>query len=276
MNEMKTIRMKNNREIPILGLGTWQQTGPTCTEVVKKALDMGYTHVDTAEIYGNEAEVGEGIKDAERSKLFITSKLWMTHYAKDDVLTACNDSLERLGTDYLDLYLMHWPRSDLNMKETLDGLKELYDQGKVKAVGVSNFTINHLKEILPYAQEIGLPITMNQVEFHPLLYQKELLEFCKEHDITVTAYSPLARGEVLENETLKRIAEKHDVSAAQIALAWLMHHGMVVIPKATSEKHLQSNLDSVEIALSSEEMDAIDGIDEQKRLIDPDFAEFDH
>jgi diketogulonate reductase-like aldo/keto reductase len=170
---------------------------------------------------------------------------------------------------------MHWPDSNIDMKETMRALKTLYDEGKVKAVGVSNFTITHLKQYLPYAKEIGLPIVMNQVEFHPLLYQKELLDYCTENGIAVTAYSPLARGEVFKNKTLQDISEKHNVTAAQISLAWLMHHGLVVIPKASSKEHLKSNLDADSITLSDEDIEAINTIDEQRRLVNPEFGEFD-
>lgn len=275
MEKMNNIMLQNKTEIPQLGLGTWQQTGPDCTRVVNDALDMGYIHIDTAEAYGNEEEIGKALVGVDRHKLFITSKLWISHYSYDDTIAACDTSLEKLGTDYLDLYLMHWPDSNIDMKETMRALKTLYDEGKVKAVGVSNFTITHLKQYLPYAKEIGLPIVMNQVEFHPLLYQKELLDYCTENGIAVTAYSPLARGEVFKNKTLQDISEKHNVTAAQISLAWLMHHGLVVIPKASSKEHLKSNLDADSITLSDEDIEAINTIDEQRRLVNPEFGEFD-
>jgi diketogulonate reductase-like aldo/keto reductase len=257
--------------MPVLGLGTWELTGNTCYNAVKIALKLGYTHIDTAEIYGNQSEIGNAISNFNRNNLFITSKVWYDNLHYNDVLIACEKTLEDLGIDYLDLYLIHWPNRNIPMRETFDALKELYDKGKVKSIGVSNFTIRHLKEAL----KISNLISVNQVEFHPFLYQKELLFFCEKHNIKIIAYSPLARTEVFSDKTIKTIANKYNKTPAQISLRWLLQKGIVVIPKASSKKHLKENLNVFDFEVSNEDMRKIDSIKTQKRLVNPDFTEFD-
>ena len=170
---------------------------------------------------------------------------------------------------------MHWPDKYLNMKEIFKAFKLLYDQGKIKAFGVSNFTINHLKDALEIAEEIDLPISVNQVEFHPLLYQEELLDFCKEKNIIITAYSPLAQGEIFKNQTLKEIANKYNKTAGQIALKWLLEKNIIVIPKTSSINHLQENL-NLNFELAKEDIEKIDKLNKNQRIVDPGFAEFDY
>ncbi|MAG01821.1 oxidoreductase [Candidatus Pacearchaeota archaeon] len=269
------IFLNNNTQMPLIGLGTWQMKHQTCIDAVKKSLDLGYIHLDTAEVYMNESEIGQAIKDFSREKLFITSKV-----APDDldyyrVLAACEESLARLETEYLDLYLIHWPNSKMNLPEVLKAFKKLYDEGKIKAFGVSNFTINHLKETLEITNQLNLPLSVNQVEFHPRLYQKELLDFCNQNNISITAYSPLAMGLVFEDKILTKIANNHNKTAGQISLRWLLDKNLVIIPKASSEQHLKENLD-LNFKLSEEETKEIDNIDESQRLINPRFAEFDY
>lgn len=273
---MVDITLKNGLTMPQLGLGTWQLQAEECKKVVLQALAAGYTHIDTAQMYANEDQVGAAISQigTPRKDLFITSKVWRSNLAKDDVRKACVSSLQKLGIDYLDLYLIHWPNKDIPIRQTLEGFKGLVDDGLVKSVGVSNFTIAHLKEALPIADELGLPLVVNQVEFHPSLYQRDLLDFCSQHDIVLTAYSPLGRGEDVDNAIVRDIAKQHDCSPAQVVLRWSLQKGCVVIPKASSKQHLEENLD-LDFLLSDEQMSLIDGLDKGNRVVDPDFAEFD-
>lgn len=272
MQPSKTV-LNNKTEIPSIGLGTWELNGSQCIHVVKKSLELGYRHMDTAEMYMNESEIGIAIKNFPREKLFITSKVWPEGLDYYKVLAACEQSLAKLETHYLNLYLIHWPNKVLNYEEILKAFKLLYQKGKIKAFGVSNFTINHLKDIIPICKKLNLPLTVNQVEFHPLLYQKELLEFCKKNKIIITAYSPLARGKITENEIIKEIAEKYDKTPSQISLKWLLQKEMVVIPKASSEEHLKQNLE-LDLKLNKEDVNKIDNIKEKTRIINPSFAEF--
>ena len=272
MVKIPEIKLNNGKSIPALGLGTWQLKGESCINSVKGAIEMGYTHIDTAEIYGNEEEVGRAIKETgiPRAELFITSKKFPFQLTYNSVIKSCEKSLKKLSTDYLDLYLLHWPKRKKNMKY-LEAFKKLLDEGKIKSFGVSNFTIHHLKDIFPTIENLGLKISVNQVEFHPLLYQKELLEFCKEKNIVMTAYSPLARGMVYENDILKEIGIKYNKTPGQISLRWLLQKDIVVIPKASSEKHLTENINVFDFKLKEEDVHRIDNIAERKRFINPPF-----
>ncbi|MBU0535682.1 MAG: aldo/keto reductase, partial [Nanoarchaeota archaeon] len=262
---MEYIKLKNGYQMPVIGLGTWKMKGSECINAVKTALKVGYTHIDTAEIYNNEDAVGKAIKDSDRSKLFITSKAFHDHLHHDDVIKACNGSLKALGTDYIDLYLMHWPNKDVPMKETLTAMKELLDAEKIKSFGVSNFTIAHLKEAL--ALDI-IPINMNQVEFHPYINQKELLDFCKKNRIVITAYCPNAHGEVIDDEVLQDISKEYSKTAAQVSQRWLLQKGMIVIAKSKSEEHIKENLDMFSWKLSDKDMKKIDGLHRDYRICD--------
>jgi 2,5-diketo-D-gluconate reductase B len=272
MIKIPEIKLNNGKSIPALGLGTWQLKGAICINSVKGAIEIGYNHIDTAEIYGNEEEVGRAIKETGtlRKELFITSKKFPFQLTYNSVIKSCEKSLKKLSTDYLDLYLLHWPKRKKNMKY-LEAFKKLLDEGKIKSFGVSNFTIHHLKDILPITESLGLKISVNQVEFHPLLYQKELLEFCKEKNIVMTAYSPLARGMVYENDILREIGIKYNKTPGQISLRWLLQKNLVVIPKASSEKHLAENINVFDFKLKEEDIKKIDSISERKRLINPPF-----
>ena len=264
-------------EIPQLGFGTWELRGETCIQAVKTALATGYRHIDTAEIYQNEEEVGTAIQQSNipRSEIFITSKAWQNNLTYDRVIKACNISLRKLKTDYIDLYLIHWPDKYLNMPAILRAFKHLKDQGKIKNFGVSNFTINHLKDTIKLVDEINLPITINQVEFHPLFYQKELLEFCNQQNIKITAYCPLAQGDVFKNPTLIEIGNKHNKNPGQVALKWLLQKGMIAIPRSANESHIKSNFE-LNFNLSEEDIETIDNIKIHERLVDPGFGEFDY
>ena len=273
---MVLVTLKNGLTMPQVGLGTWQLQGEECKKSVMQALAAGYSHIDTAQMYGNEEQVGAAVSQvgSARENLFITSKVWRSNLGKDAVRKACEESLKNLGTEYLDLLLIHWPNKDVPIRETLQGLKSCVDAGLVKSVGVSNFTIAHLKEALPIADELEVPIVVNQVEFHPSLYQSELLDFCSSNDIFLTAYSPLGRGDDIKESVVVDIAKVHDVSPAQVVLRWCMQKGCVVIPKASSKDHLEENLD-LDFSLSDEDVRRLDSLDRDNRVIDPDFGEFD-
>jgi len=273
--EIPKIKLNNGLNIPVIGLGTWKLNGEECIDSVKKALELGYIHIDTAEIYGNQREISEAIK-GNREKLFITSKVWHSNLDYDNVIKACDETLSDLGIKFIDLYLIHFPNRNIPIKETLRALKKLLDEGKIKSIGVSNFTIKHLKDSLDIAKEIDIKITNNQVEFHPLLYQKDLLDFCKENDVVLTAYSPLAKGMVKDNETLKRLGEKYGKTASQISLKWLLERGMIVIPKAVSKEHLKENLEIFDFNITKEDLEEIDSIDENNRITDPSIGEYDY
>ena len=266
-------KLKSSHKIPVVGLGTWELTGRTCFQAVKKAIELGYRHIDTAEIYGNQKEIGAAIKGFDREKLFITSKVWRSNLHYNDVLKACTLTLKELGIEYLDLYLVHWPNSSVPIEETISAMEHVYKEGKIRSFGVSNFNIPHLKEALKHAK---LPISLNQVEFHPYLYQKELLEFCKKNDIAVTAYSPLARGTILKNPVMVDMANRFGKQTSQIALKWLLQKGLVVIPKASSEEHLKGNLNLFGWELSEEDIMQIGGLNKNYRIVAPSFGEFDN
>ncbi|WP_458206964.1 aldo/keto reductase [Haladaptatus sp. NG-SE-30] len=259
--------------IPKLGLGTWQNTDPEeCAESVKYALELGYEHVDTAQVYDNEEYVGDGIEQASvaREDFFLATKVWIENLEHDDVLQSTETSLDKLGTDYVDLLYVHWPAREYDPEATLSAFDQLHDEGKVEHIGLSNFEPEHLDE----AQEVlDAPIFANQVEMHPLLQQDELVEYAQQNDITLVAYSPLARGEVFEVPELNDIAAKHEASEAQVSLAWLMQKDHVVaIPKATGHDHIEDNFAALDLELDDEDIETIDGIERTNREVDPDFA----
>ncbi|MEF8778653.1 MAG: aldo/keto reductase [Natronomonas sp.] len=258
--------------MPAFGLGTWQNEDPEeCKTSVQTALDTGYRHVDTAQAYGNEKAVGRGIAaaDVDRDDVFLATKVWIDNLAYDDVLESTQKSLDRLGTDYLDLLYVHWPSGEYEPDETLVALEELYEDGLIERIGVSNFEPSHVET----AQDVlDTPIFANQIEIHPLLQQRRLREFCAEEGIELVAYSPLARGRVFEIDTLSEIADDHGVSEAQVSLAWLRQNGITAIPKATGADHIRDNWASLELALDDSEMERIDALDEGRRLVDPGFA----
>lgn len=244
--------------IPKLGLGTWQNTGSECTETVRTALDVGYRHVDTAQAYDNEAAVGTGIarSDVDREAVFLTTKVWRSNLRYEDVLDSVHESLDELGVDYVDLLLIHWPHPRIPVAETLDAMTELHESGVVEHVGVSNFTRSQLREARRVAD---VPIVADQVLYHPYKDQSDLKQYCTANDVALTAYSPLARGDVLSDEVLGRIGERYDRTAAQVALRWLVQQdGVVAIPKSSSRTHLEENLAVFEFSLTDEEMARID------------------
>ena len=242
-------------KVPSLGLGTYRLTGDACEAAVERALGMGYRHVDTAQMYGNEAEVGRGLDDSgvERDEVFLTTKVWPSDFVHDRVISKTHESLKRLRTDYVDLLLMHWPPDGVPLGETLGAMRELQDEGSVLHIGVSNFSPTLLEEATEHAE-----IFCNQVQYHPYRSQDALLEQAQELDYLLTAYTPLSRGGVQEDATLQEIGGAHGKTATQVALRWLLQQDKVsAIPKATGEGHLAENLDVFDFGLSEEEMDRI-------------------
>ncbi|WP_459192953.1 aldo/keto reductase [Halosimplex sp. J119] len=259
-----------------LGLGTWQNTDPDqCAESVSTALELGYRNVDTAQAYENEESVGRGIAEADvpREEVFLATKVSTSNLAHDDVLSTTEESLEKLGTDYIDLLYVHWPTQTYDPEGTLSAFQQLYDEGKIRHIGVSNFEPEHLDEA---RETLDAPIFANQVEMHPYLQQGELREYAAEHDHNVVAYSPLARTKVLDDPVLQDIAEKHDASVPQVTLSWLLSlDGVAAIPKATSAEHIEDNWRTYDVELDDEDLDRIADLDRGQREIDPDNAPWD-
>jgi 2,5-diketo-D-gluconate reductase B len=258
--------------MPILGLGTWQNTAPEeCANAVATALDLGYRHVDTAQAYDNEEHVGEGIAraDLDRTNLFLATKVWIDNLAPADVRSSTEESLEKLGVDAVDLLYVHWPAGEYDPEATLGAFDDLYDDGLIDRIGISNFEPAQVTEAVETADA---PIFANQIECHPLLPQAELRAHCADHGVEVVAYSPLARGEVFDVPEIRAVAEKHGVSEAQVSLAWLREKGVAAIPKATGEDHVRDNWASRTLDLDAEDVAKIDGIDRRERMVDPDFA----
>jgi 2,5-diketo-D-gluconate reductase B len=259
-------------EMPVLGLGTWQNEDPeTCAASVATALEMGYRHVDTAQAYGNEDAVGDGIAraDVPREEIFLATKVWIDDLAPEDVVSSTEASLDRLGVESVDLLYVHWPAGAYDPVETLSAFDDLYEQDLVDRIGISNFEPDQVDEAIDATHA---PVFANQIECHPLLPQRDLREHCADMGVEVVAYSPLARGEVFEVPELVEVADKHDVSPAQVSLAWLREKGVTAIPKATSEAHIRDNWGSLSLELDDEDVETIDGIERRERQVDPDFA----
>ena len=257
-------------EVPALGLGTWQIEGEDCTEAVHHALSLGYRHIDTAQGYDNEEFVGEGLQKGgvARDEIFLTTKVKPDNFKHDQVLASTRESLAKLRTDYVDLLLLHWPNPEVPLEETLGALVELQGEGAVRHIGVSNFPAKLVNE----AQEIT-SIFANQVEYHPYLGQETLLEQARTQDYMLTAYSPIAQGEVTDDETLKAIGEAHGKTPVQVTLRWLVQQDHVVaIPKASSEKNRVSNFQIFDFELSDDEMTRIFALARGERMVDPDFS----
>ncbi|HVS66047.1 MAG TPA: aldo/keto reductase [Thermoanaerobaculia bacterium] len=257
--------------VPALGLGTWQLQGKECSDAVESALSLGYRHIDTAQAYGNEAAVGAAIDRSEvaREEVFLTTKIWWENLAPRDVHASVEASLERLGTDWVDLLLIHWPSEQEPLGASLEVMMELEDRGRARLLGVSNFTSTMFEEALEQA-----PIACIQVEFHPWLGQPDLLRRVQERDLMLTAYTPLARGRVFDEPVVREIAEAHDKTPAQVVLRWLLQHDRVAaIPKAASAAHQRENLEVFDFSLADDEMQRIfDLTRREERIVDPDFA----
>ena len=270
------IRTAGQANIPVLGLGTWQSTGQDCIDVVSQGLKMGYEHIDTAQAYGNEKEVGQGIKQSgiARDKFFLTTKIFPDDmkFEPEKLIAAAKRSLENLDTDYVDLLLLHWPDDRVPLSETIPALCELRKQGLTRNIGVSNFNIANIIEAKKYAD---VPIVVNQVEFHPFIKQNTLQTFLNNHHILLEAYSPLARGDVFDNETIKEIADRHGITPAQVSLAWILSDKhRIAIPKTSNPDHLQGNLDAINVQLSTNEIEKINKLarSDGRKIKHPDYS----
>ena len=260
----------NGHPVPALGFGTWQLEGEDCYEAVRDAVELGYRHIDTAQMYGNEAEVGQALAESgvDRHEIFLTTKIWMEDLPRDRFLDAAGASLDKLRTDHVDLMLIHWPDPDVPLDEPIAALRQLQEEKRVRHIGVSNFT----PTLLDLADAKG-PVECLQVEYHPFLGQDHLLREVRARGMMLTAYCPLARGEVMDNQTLRSIGEAHGKSAAQVTLRWLVQQDSVsAIPKAADREHRRSNLEIFDFELSDDEMERIFALDRGQRLIDPDHA----
>ncbi|MBA4547805.1 aldo/keto reductase [Thermoactinomyces intermedius] len=269
-----TVKLANGVEMPRLGLGVWKaKDGEEVQNAVKAAIQTGYRLIDTAAVYKNEEGVGKAIKESgvSREDLFITTKVWNDDQGYDSTLQAFEESRKKLGLEYIDLYLIHWPVKG-KYKETWKALEKLYEDGLVKAIGVSNFQVHHLKDLLADAK---VKPVVNQVEFHPYLTQKELLAYCNEENIQLEAWSPLMQGEVVRVDVIKELAEKYGKTPAQIVLRWDLQHGVVTIPKSVKEHRIRENADVFDFELSQEDMDKLDALNKNHRFgPDPDNFNF--
>lgn len=256
----ETVRVveAHGARVPVLGFGTWQLEGQAAVEMTAAVLEMGYRHLDTAQAYGNEAEVGRGLQrsDVPRDQVFLTTKVWPDRYAPDDFRRSVDESLQELGVERVDLLLLHWPRFEGGtLERTLGLLNEAREAGKTRHIGVSNFNVDLLARAWDVTEA---PLVTNQVEYHAHLSQGPVLRAAREREMCVTAYSPLARGRVLDEPALRRIADRHGVEPAAAAIAWLLRQDRVAaIPKTSDPDHARSNLRALEVELSPEEMDEI-------------------
>lgn len=263
---MQYVTLNNGLKMPQLGFGVWQVPNDEATPAVAKALEVGYRSIDTAKVYGNEAGVGKALSatDVAREDLFITTKVWNTDQGYENTLKAFDASLERLGLDYVDLYLIHWPTPKFDQfVDTYKAMEKLYKDGRVKAIGVCNFDIEHLQRLL---DECDIVPAINQVECHPYLQQQELFDFCKRHDIHLEAWSPLMQGgEVLKNAAVQKIASKHHKTPAQAILRWHLQVGHVVIPKSVTPTRIEENFNVFDFELDQEDMNQFQELDSNQR-----------
>ncbi|WP_404803412.1 aldo/keto reductase [Mammaliicoccus sciuri] len=267
----KIIEFYNGNSIPALGLGTFRvENNDECREAVKHAIISGYRHIDTAQTYHNEEKVGQGIKEGleatglNREELFITTKLWMTDYGRENVQSAYEASLKRLGLDYVDLYLIHWPGQDKDLIiETWKSMENLYNEGKIKNIGVSNFHVHHLEELL---QEASIKPVINQIECHPYLTQKELRAYLEAQKIVAQSWSPLMNGQILEDEVVKEIANELGKTPAQVIIRWNIDEKIVVIPKSVTPSRIEENLNVFDFELSEDQLSRLNALNKDERI----------
>lgn len=264
----KYVTLKNGVKIQSIGFGTWQAAdGEVAYNAVKTALECGYRHLDCAAIYRNEASLGRAVRDSgiPREEIFVTSKLWTKKRGYENAKAAFEKTMDQLGLDYLDLYLIHWPASHTRFEdwkeinaETWRALEELYEEGKIKAIGVSNFMVHHLEALLETAKIVPM---VNQIEFHPGFTQDGVVKYCKEKGIAVEAWSPIGSGRLLENELLAKIAAKYGKSVAQICIRFCLQNDVLPLPKSVTPSRIKENFDVLDFTLSDEDMAAIAGMD---------------
>ncbi|UCH61935.1 MAG: aldo/keto reductase [Fidelibacterota bacterium] len=258
-------RLNNGIEMPYLGLGVYLAGPGSGTEnAVQYAFEAGYRHIDTASLYGNEREVGRAVRNSRipREEIFITTKLWNSDHGYNRTITACEESLRELNLPYIDLYLIHWPVENLR-NETWEAMIALQKDGKCRAIGVSNYTIRHLEELL--ADSPVVP-AVNQVEFSPFLYQKDLLDFCRSHGIQLEAYSPLTRGKKLNHPAITSIAARYGKTSAQIMIRWSLEHEIVVIPKSANKRRIYENADVFDFEITHEDLALLDSLNKDCRF----------
>ncbi|MDQ2076932.1 2,5-didehydrogluconate reductase DkgB [Marinimicrobium sp. ABcell2] len=260
--------------IPALGLGTYRLTGKQAVDSVTAALEIGYRHIDTAQLYDNEADVGQAIAQSgvPRDQVFVTTKIWFDQLSRDRLIPSLEASLERLKMDQVDLALVHWPspNDEVPMQEYMEGMLEAQRQGLTRLIGVSNFTTAQLKQV---DQIIGLPnIATNQVEIQPFLQNKKLAAFARKASVHLTAYMPLACGKVAHEPDIQQIAQKHGTTPAQVTIAWLLQQGFAVIPSSTKRDHLESNWAAQSLKLDDSDLTVMNGLDRGERIANPDFA----
>ena len=258
------LTLRGGVKIPILGFGVFQiPPGGATKRAVLHALEAGYRHVDTAKIYRNEADVGDAVKASglKREEVFLTTKVWNDDQGYEKTLRACEESLGKLGTSYIDLYLIHWPVGSVR-KDTWRAFEKLQADGKCRAIGVSNFTLRHLDDL---ARPGGAPPAVNQVEFSPFLYQKELLEACSKRGVALEAYSPLAKAKKLDSKGLQAVARAHGRTPAQVMLRWAIQRGAIVLPRSSRKEHIEENARLFDFELSAADMAALDALDEGYR-----------
>ncbi|WP_108425179.1 aldo/keto reductase [Flagellimonas amoyensis] len=260
-----SFELHNGVHMPYFGLGVYQsKDGSEVINAVREALDHGYRHIDTAAIYHNEEGVGTGIKESnvDRKDVFLVSKVWNTDQGYDSTLKAFDASLKRLGTDYLDLYLIHWPKGELS-KETWKALERLYKEKRVRAIGVSNFLKHQLEDLLTSVEVVPM---VNQMELHPYLVQQGLIDFCNAKGIQYEAWSPLMQGNIFALDIMKKMAAKYNKTIAQVALRWDLQKGVVTIPKSSKKERITSNADIFDFELTNEDIQALDKLDRGKRF----------
>ncbi|OFO13729.1 glyoxal reductase [Staphylococcus sp. HMSC068G11] len=276
---METVQFYNGRTMPKIGLGTYRvKDSDECRESVKHAIEQGYRSIDTAMIYSNEETVGQGIKEGlkstglSREDLFITSKLWLTDFGRQNVEEAYRQSVEKLGLDYLDLYLMHWPgTNEAVMIDSWRGMEDLYKQNQVKNIGVSNFTPEHFEALLA---QVSIKPVINQVEFHPYLTQNKLRKYLEAQNIIMESWSPLMNSQILHDDVINKVANEVGKTPAQVVIRWNIQHDVVVIPKSVTPHRIEENLDVWNFELSDNQMERIDQLNQDKR-IGPNPLEFD-
>jgi 2,5-diketo-D-gluconate reductase B len=257
--------------VPAFGLGTFRLKDQVVIDSVSTGLELGYRLIDTAQIYGNEAEVGQAIaaSGVPRNELFITTKIWTDNFAADKLIPSLKESLAKLQTDYVDLTLIHWPspKGEVSVKEFMTALLEAKEQGLTRQIGISNFTVALMQEAIDVVGAEN--IATNQIELHPYLQNRTVAEFARRHGIQITSYMTLAYGEVLKDPVIEQIAKRHDASTAQVTLAWAMQLGYAVIPSSTKRSNLESNLKARDLKLSDEDMAQIAALDRGHRLTSP-------
>ncbi|TFB24499.1 aldo/keto reductase [Filobacillus milosensis] len=265
MNSLQDhIKLNNGVEMPGFGLGVYKaEEGQEVVNAVRTAIDHGYRLIDTASFYGNESGVGEGLREAsvKRDEIFVTTKVWNDEQGYDETLKAFEQSLNRLSLDYLDLYLVHWPVTG-KFRETWRAMERLYDEGVIKAIGVSNFHVHHLEDLMVAA---NVKPTVNQIEYHPHLTQKEMKGYCEQENIQLEAWSPMKRGRLFEDTTIKEIADKYNKTPAQVILRWDIQTNIITIPKSVNPDRIKSNADIFDFELTDEEIYSITALNQNER-----------